>query len=524
MDIQGLVEVKVSKIVHAKRWRVIRQLTRVWEFPSYIPTIKEAQVIYRGFHKMKTRWKVVIEGVPISWVEEDRFAFDNNAIYFNAIEGDLQVFKGRWLFLEHPEGTEVRVDIVLKVGIPTIKDFAEDYVRTLVRENIENILELLESRLISIRYSSYRRGDLDKIAGFGIIGHLYNYNHLVKCLKMLRPQAKLPSREFLSSIYHISPSFKMKDIRNFKSKTGQLVDGYFIVATFIPDMMEKSLDIIFSKVVRACRIAEKYGVGIVALGGFTSIIGERIGQQIAGAVDVPITTGNTFTSALAVDGVIKAAKMIDLDICRAKIAIIGGTGDIGSACARALVGLADEIVITGRTKSNLRILKNELSRHRGAKITSTTDNRKAVGDADIVIAAASVSASILDINWFRPGAIVCDVGYPKNIPYVAPSRKDILIFSGGLAKTPTPIDFPVDIGLPSNDTIYGCFAEAIVLALERRFENFSFGRGNITLEKMDLIRELGKKHGFEVSEFYWGDKLLEEEVLNRTKELVSSKV
>jgi len=34
-----------------------------------------------------------------------------------------------------------------------------------------------------------------------------------------------------------------------------------------------------SKVVRACKLAEKNGVGIVTLGGFTSMVGEMLGRE-----------------------------------------------------------------------------------------------------------------------------------------------------------------------------------------------------------------------------------------------------
>jgi predicted amino acid dehydrogenase len=74
------------------------------------------------------------------------------------------------------------------------------------------------------------------------------------------------------------------------------------------------------------------------------------------------------------------------------------------------------------------------------------------------------------------------------------------------------------VGLPAADTLYGCFAEAIILDLEKRYENFSFGRGNITTEKMEEIRQLGKKHGFEVADFYWGHKLINQSIIGRIKE------
>ena len=150
----------------------------------------------------------------------------------------------------------------------------------------------------------------------------------------------------------------------------------------------------------------------------------------------------------------------------------------------------------------------------------STDNQKAVQDADLIIAAASATCPILQPEWFKTGAIICDVGYPKNISYAPVTRGDIMVFSGGLAKSPTPIAFPIDLGLPTPEVIYGCFAEGIILDLEKRFENYSFGRGNITAEKVEEIKTLGKKHGFEVADFYWGHQLIDEPMIQKIKQAI----
>jgi len=514
---KDLREIKISRVIPAQKWKIIRLITKVWEFPTYISTVKEATVIQRNGHRMRTKWRVEIEKVPISWIEEDILTFDQEAIHFRAIEGDLKVFKGEWKFQSHPEGTLVSVNIYAKVGIPAIKDFAEGYVEKLITRNFEAILDALERRLISVRYARFKRGDAEKIAGFGILGHFYNFNHLVRCLKMLNPDFKVPSREFLSKLFSVTPSFKIYDMKEFRSKTGETTHGCFIVCTFIPDMLSKDIYAVYSKVVRACKLAEKYGVGIVALGGFASIVGERLGCQISEEVDIPITTGNTYTAVLAVDGVERAVQLLNKELRDLKVAIIGGTGDIGSACARVLSEKAKQVTITGRTKSNLRLLRAELKKKRKARIEATTNNKEAVRDADVVIAAASISSSILNIEWFKPGSIICDLAYPKNISYTPTNRKDILVFSGGLATTPTPIDTGIDMGLPSPNISYGCFSEVIILALEHRFENYSYGRGNITVEKIDEMRKLGAKHGFELAPFFWADRLIEEEDIEEVK-------
>ena len=511
MDSIDSIQIKIARVIPAQKWRIIRLLTKTWELPSYVPNIEEVAVIEKTRNVIRTKWRVrVNNSMPINWIEEDTLVLRDNAIHFRAIEGDLEEFRGTWQFQDHPKGTQVTVTICLNAGIPAIKEFANNFLRKLVAIFFESILDAIERRLISIKYAGIKSGNIDKIAGFGVLGHFYNFNHLERCLKILKPDYRMPSREFLSGLFSISPSFTMHEMDEFRSKTGDKTHGSFILCTFIPDMVAQDPQAVYSKVVSACKIAEKSGVGIVTLGGFASMVGERFGAQINDEVDIPITTGNTYTAALAIDGVQRVVQLFERDMKDMKVAIVGGTGDIGSACARALVAKAKKITITGRTRSNLQAIGSELKKYRKAKIEVTTDNLRAIKDADIIIASANSSSSILNMEWFKPGAVICDLGYPKNISYNA-TRKDIFVFSGGLATLPTPIDTGVDMGIPCSDVCYGCFCEVIILALERRFESFSYGRGNITLEKMDEIRKMAFKHGFIPAPFYWADKKMDEE-------------
>lgn len=513
MDSENLVQINITRVIPSVKWKVIRALTKVSQLTEQVPSIEEASVIEKSRHVVKTKWHVMMDSLPIHWVEEDTLAINHNAIHFKAVEGDLQEFWGTWKFDDHECGTEVNVNVYLSVGIPAIKDFADDYVKGIVTKIFEDILDALENQLISKRYQSLKDGNVNKVAGFGILGHFYNYNHLVRSLQTINPDYKVPSREFLKQLFSITPSFTMHQMDEFNSSNGDTTHGSFILCTFIPDMVVEDVEAVYKKVVSACKIAEKQGVGVVTLGGFASMVGERLGNQITDEVDIPITTGNTYTAVLAIDGIERAVRLFERSLKDLNVAIIGGTGDIGSACALDLVNKVKQVTITGRTRSNLRTLKAKLKKMGTAIVKATTNNKKAVKDADVVIASANTSASILDMAWFKPGAIICDLAYPKNISYTKTDRKDIFVFSGGLATVPTAIDTGFNIGMPNPDVCYGCFCEVIILALEKRFENYSFGRGNITLEKMDEIRAMALKHGFIPAPFFWADRQIDDKEL-----------
>lgn len=517
------IEIRIKKIIHAPAWRIMRQLTRVEEFPKFVPSVKEAEVISKDHNVMRTRWRVQVDGVPVEWVEEETLILSKGMVYFQAVSGDLQDFSGTWYFRPHPEGTEIEVEARLSLNIPIIKDFAVDYMRRLLTANFSAIIDGLEQRLVSLRYSNYKKEQMQlTLAGFGIVGHLYNYVHLEKSLRQMNPNMKLPSRDFLSRLFHVSPSFKLQDINNFKSSSGATVNGCFIIATFVPDMLDEDVWGVFSKVVKACKIAEKHGVGVVSLGGFASIVADRIGQEVACEVDVAVTSGNTLAACMAIDGISKASALVGRQLEDSTLAIVGAGGDIGIACARVMVDKVRSLILSDRIKARLIQLKSELVKKR-CPVTITTDNKQAVQDADIVITCASATSSIIPAEWFKPGAIVCDVGYPHNVSYSPALRNDLLIFTGGLCKIPQPISLPLDIGLPSSDTLYGCFAESMVLALENRFERYSFGRGNIFPDKIEQMRQMARKHGFEVADFWWENTPVSNEVIDRVSRIIAGR-
>ncbi len=514
----GVYAVTASRILPAKRWQVLRLLTRVQDFPRIMPNVTECRVLSHSRTKVVTAWKVEMGRIPISWKEEETFDFHHFIIRFKAIDGDLETFEGEWHLTEHPAGgTEVRVDARVSLGIPVLETIIGGALAERVKRNFDSMLQAFEGILTERRYHKIGDRRISDVRGFGVIGHPYNLNHLIKYFQSFKPDMKVPSEEFLAKIFDLVPSYVSYDVKEFRGSSGKTTRGAFIACNIIPDLLDKDMQKGVMKVVESCKVAEKLGLGIVALGGFTSIAGEKYGEEFKKLINIPVTTGNTLTAALAVEGVLKAARLRGLDLSTAKVTVIGGAGDIGSACARALADKVSDLVITSRSGESLEHMSKVITMFGKAKFHGMHDNNEAVRDADIVIAAASVSHSILDIANFKPGAIVCDIGYPKNISYRDCDRQDILIFSGGICSLPQEFNAGFDIGLPSSNVLYGCFSEAIVLALEERYENFSWGKGNITQPKMTEILGLARKHGFDLAPFFWGHRLVTDEEVKALK-------
>jgi predicted amino acid dehydrogenase len=271
---------------------------------------------------------------------------------------------------------------------------------------------------------------------------------------------------------------------------------------------ERILDLI-EKGINLC---VKKGAQIVGLGGFTSVVGNE-GEVLSKRVKIPLTSGNTLTASLALDAIYKAAYIMGISLSNATIAIIGATGDIGSICAKILSKKTNKINIAARNEQKLQEFADIIKKSGTAAVEVFKYSKDAVRDADVVLSATSAVTTIIDPLSLKTGAIVCDVAIPADIAKeVALLRDDILVFEGGLAKLPYPDDIinrAVVSILPKN-SVYGCIAETMTLALEGRFESYSIGRGNITEKKVMEIKTMAQNNGITVSDFFCGYKMFTE--------------
>ena len=350
---------------------------------------------------------------------------------------------------------------------------------------------------------------------FAIVGPPADADNLYQVLDWYRTGAKrYKSGKTLLKLFEWLPPYKAAAFPPMFSKAGVEVHGFHVMCPILPEMIY-SIDrgtslrkLSREKVRRSCAIAAENGAVIAGLGGFSSITVVGLEEEIAAETGISVTSGNTFTAWLTVSAVEKAAALIGIDMGKARVAMLGASGDIGSGACKVLCTRVSQMVLTARDFSYLEKFASSLRPMATARIEVTRSNREAVGNADIIIATAISPKPIIDSRDIRSGAVVCDVGYPKNINHGLGDRRDIFAFEGGLAHTPFEIDFGYSTTLPSKQVIWGCSAEAIILALEGRPENFSVGRGGITIEKMREIGEAGKRHGFTAAPFHSGKRIL----------------
>jgi predicted amino acid dehydrogenase len=321
--------------------------------------------------------------------------------------------------------------------------------------------------------------------------------------------------KIIEKVIKYIPPFKISAVTGVRSLCAA-AQGWLIACPLTSrQMVTMPEEYVIKKIIAAGKIAEKSGAKIVGLGAFTSIVGDA-GYTIAENLGIAVTTGNSYTVATALEGVKRAAKTMGIPLETANVLILGATGSIGAACAKILSRHAKFITLSSRSEDKLAKIAEQILKTTGLVVKVTADTKQALKNADVVITVTSAIDTIIEPEDLKTGAIVCDVARPRNVSrQVAQTRKDVLVIEGGVVEVPGDVDFGINFGFPPK-MAYACMAETMILALEGRYENFTLGR-DLTIEQIETIEKLAKKHGFKVTGLRSFERALTNQELNVIK-------
>jgi predicted amino acid dehydrogenase len=293
------------------------------------------------------------------------------------------------------------------------------------------------------------------------------------------------------------------------------VEGWFVACPLTPHtMLRVPPQVAYKKIIQTGQLAQKLGAKLLGLGAFTSVVGDG-GITIAKQLDIPVTTGDSYTVLVAVEATLKAAQKMEVDLSRAVGAVVGATGAIGQVCAQLLANHVPDLLLIGRRKDalfNVKYLVDQV----GAAKTRVSTSIEDLNQADVIITVSSAIDSIIQPHHLKSGAIVCDVARPRDVSRkVVEQRNDVLVIEGGMVEAPGAVNFNFNFGFPPK-MVFACMAETIVLALSRRYESFSLGK-SLSLEKVIEIDNLAKQHGFRLAGFRSFEKPVTERDIDRIK-------
>ncbi len=333
---------------------------------------------------------------------------------------------------------------------------------------------------------------------FGLIGHLTSLEHAQRVARDLGyPEYADQGLDFWCS----APPQIVETIK-VTSTTGKQIEGRYVESCFLPEMLAtRRVKAAIRKILNAMVLAQKSGLQITALGGFSSIIFEEFNlgenNQVRN-VELQFdrfTTGNTHTAYIICQQVEQISAQVGIDLSQATVAVCGATGDIGSAVCRWLDAKTEiaELLLIARNQERLQNLQAELGR---GKIMELME---ALPQADIIVWVASMPKGVeIDPTTLKQPCLLIDGGYPKNLANQI-QYPGIHVACGGIVEHSLDIDWKimqiVSMDAPERQ-LFACFAEAMLLEFEGIHSSFSWGRNQITLAKMERMGEFSVKHGF----------------------------
>lgn len=313
------------------------------------------------------------------------------------------------------------------------------------------------------------------------------------------------------------PPLYISEITGITSQaTGRSARGWFLACPFTPPtMMALPVERVYDKIVATGRMAEELGARMLGLGAYNSVVGDA-GITIASRLDVAVTTGDSYTVAIAIQALAEAAQHMGILMRDAVVAVVGATGAIGKACAQLLAIESGRLILVGRRADAVEAVR-ELCSGPGRQIEATTDMQR-IYEADLVLTVTSAVDAVIEPQHLKPGVVVLDVARPRDVSVrVAAERDDVLVIEGGMVEVPgAEADFHFNFGFPERKA-FACMAETMVLALEGRYEDYSVGR-DLDLGRIQEINSLASNHGFRLAGLRSFEHAVTEDVISEVRQ------
>jgi predicted amino acid dehydrogenase len=231
-------------------------------------------------------------------------------------------------------------------------------------------------------------------------------------------------------------------------------------------------DLLRDRIEEAIRLAADRGCRTVVLGGQTSSVSADA-TGVRPPEGVRLSTGNTFTVAVAASRLLATCQEIGITGAGTddRVAVVGATGNIGSALAQVLAGtaLGRRLMLVGRDASSDRLEALAAAvRHAHPSADVRVSTRLAdVTETNVVVVATSGSLPVLYPEHVAPDrpTVVLDVSQPRGVsPRVKRERALTRIGPAALVRLPSDPDFRASPFTPPG-MVFPCLAEAILLGL-----------------------------------------------------------
>lgn len=362
-----------------------------------------------------------------------------------------------------------------------------------------------------------------------------------------------------------------------RSRQGHAVEGWLIGVPYGGrEIMSKPRTEVVDTIRQAVDMARDLGAQVVGLGALTSVV-TRGGRDVLGR-GIAVTSGNSLTTVMALEALYKGAQKMNIDLDRARAAVVGATGSIGRACAMLLAEEVSHITLLGNPRAPLTSQRR--LKQLGEDILSRANRRRKEGDrrgisgwlyqvllslenldedlkqetagileqgervpwevmericrylsleaplsiavgtgdilhlCDLIVSASNSADYIIHPGHLKAGAVVCDVARPADVSPEVLKQRDDVLVLEGGL-----VELPDTVCFGQNlgyreGIALACLSETVMLAMEADWRDYSIG-SQLPLETMEYMRSLAIKHGFSLAGLKMGNRELYDREIER---------
>jgi acetylornithine/succinyldiaminopimelate/putrescine aminotransferase/predicted amino acid dehydrogenase len=338
---------------------------------------------------------------------------------------------------------------------------------------------------------------------FAFIVHLLDADSLRRFDPSLEPFSDSELEGLKSRITEFIEPYAFGELA-VESADGRRTEGELIALPHLPsELMALSEDEAVALVQSAVDSAVERGAEVVGLAGFSSIITFG-GLALNAREGVTVTSGNSYTSWVAVQALEAACAERGISLADCTVAVVGAAGAIGHALSLLCAERAGELILIGNPEAaeaslaRLALVAEDCKRHvaalaatgrsfaaggfaqaslrppppvrasaqAAAGVTISTDIDRHLPRAHVVVTATNAVTPFISARHLRKGAMVCDVSRPFNVaPNLGNERPDVRVVDGGLVCAPEASALGLLEEPDRHNVLLACAAETIILAL-----------------------------------------------------------
>ena len=389
------------------------------------------------------------------------------------------------------------------------------------------------------------------------LGHFIEAKHLADYDEALQRMPAEGLDAFLRRIERrISPCILSRV--NVRSRLGDVVNFNFIGITLtsrriVELMQRRDLDLVRRLIDEGIDLARKCGCVAVGLGQYTSIVTRNCTDLIER--DLAITSGNSLTVAMGVEGLLKGAREKGIPLESTALGVVGAGGNICRVYASMMADKVRELVLFGSPRpgaeqkcyqtafgiygdliEEMRSREGEEREGIAATLCRTKSAQAMLGRKDLgsepgralfyslreefgedrpirisqdlrelrqiplVVTAANAAEPFIGPEHLRQDAVVLDIAVPMNTrPETGRQRPDVLVIQGGIVKLPYGEDVGVKAIPVKPGTVFACMAETMLMGLTHMGVHYSYG--DIQKQQVKHIGEIARVHGFTLADY-----------------------